>query len=209
MPDAPEDEGLGFDSVLGELELYGLLLASDKRLLSVTTLVSAAPVSGSWWASPDSHKIYNVMRSLTAHPDVTLAKLVNKKVTYVHRKLWGALVAVGGERAPWQLRSLSPRAKELFRQVTRSGTYSTDRAPDPKLCGRAAAELEAKLLVCSEEVHTESGRHAKLLLTWERWCESRRFAPGPLTPDEGKAQIEMAALALPTAEPVRLSLPWR
>jgi hypothetical protein len=209
MPNAPENEGLDFDSVLGELQLYGLLLASDKRLISVTTLVSGASVSGSWWASPHSHKIFNVMRSLTAHPDVTLAKLINQKVTYVHRKLWGALVAVGNEQAPWQFRSLSPQARELFRQVTRTGAYSTNQAPDPKHCGQAAAELEARLLVCAEEMHTESGSHAKLLLTWEQWCESRRFTPGSLALEEGKAQIEIAVLALPMAEPVRLSLPWR
>jgi hypothetical protein len=197
------------DKVLSELWRYGLLLASDRRLLSVTTLVSGKPVHGSWWASPRGREIYRVMSNLAEHPDVTVAKLINHKITYVHRKLWNALVAVATEQAPWQFRPLSSQAKELFSLVTRRGSYATNEAPDPKQCGRAAAELEFVLLVCAEELHTERGAHAKQLRTWQVWCSHKKFVPGPMTPDDAKTLIERTAHALPSMEPWKLSVPWR
>jgi hypothetical protein len=106
---------------------------------------------------------------LAEHPDVLVAKLVSGKVTYIHRRLWGAVVAIGCAREPWQMGSLSREARGLLGRVDRE-PVQTDRA-----FGKAAGELEKNLLVYSEQVHTEGGAHARRLESWERWAVRRGF----------------------------------
>jgi hypothetical protein len=99
---------------------------------------------------------------LAEHPDVLVAKLVSGKVTYIHRRLWAAVVAVGRARESWQMGSLSREARGLLERVDRE-PVQTDRG-----LSKAAGELEKSLLVYSEQVHTEGGAHARRLESWGR-----------------------------------------
>jgi len=49
------------------------------------------PIRGSWWGHPAGHAIFDALNSLTESPDVVRTRLVNGKVTLVHRRLWPAL----------------------------------------------------------------------------------------------------------------------
>ena len=53
---------------------------------------------GSWWAHPRSHEIFRVNCELAEHPDVLVNKLISGKITYLHRALWSAFVAIGRAR---------------------------------------------------------------------------------------------------------------
>jgi hypothetical protein len=152
------------------LENYGLLLVSDPHLPSVAGLVAGSPVRGSWWGHRQAHLIFTVLSKLSNHRDVLVAKLVSGKVTLVHRRLWPAVVAVGSAQEPWQLERLSRRGRSLLARVTRQGEVRTDQPRSFPGVGDAARALEQKLLVYAEQVHTNSGAHAKRLETWERWA---------------------------------------
>src|SRR3990170_1318477 len=108
-----------FRRVLRELKRLGLLLESDKIFPNVVALVAGGPVRGSWWAHPLAHDIYGVTHPLGEHADVIVTKLVSGKATYVHRRLWSAVVAAGTSRERWQLDELSPVATRLLRLVRR------------------------------------------------------------------------------------------
>ena len=84
--------------VLGKLKEYGLLLQTDANLPNVCALVAGAPVRGSWWGHPRSHEIFRVNCELAEHPDVLMRKLVSGKITYLHRALWPAVIAIGRAR---------------------------------------------------------------------------------------------------------------
>ena len=79
---------------LGELlEAQGVLLESAKGPIpNVAQLVAGEPITGSWWAHPASHEIFEAINRLADSPDVARMRLVNNKVTLVHRRLWPALV---------------------------------------------------------------------------------------------------------------------
>src|SRR5436190_663697 len=93
--------------VLTALERYKLLLASDAALPSVATIVAGEPVRGSWWAHPKSHAIFAALGALSRHRDALVVPLIARKVTFVHRDLWPALLAVALPREPWQTRGLA------------------------------------------------------------------------------------------------------
>src|SRR5262245_48059619 len=85
-----------FARVLAALAERGLLLLADQRLPSVATLVAGEPVRGSWWGHARGGAIFAVAQRLEAlAPEVVCARLVSGKETYLHRRLWPALVGVG------------------------------------------------------------------------------------------------------------------
>ncbi len=199
--------------VLRELRRYGLLLESDRLFPSVAALVAGEPVRGSWWAHPMSHEIYDVAQQLGDRRDVIVCKLVSGKNTFVHRRLWLALLAVGTAREGWQTVGLPDATRRLLRLVRRTGALRTDEIPWPEgwekdSPGEAARELERRLLVYGEEVHTESGRHAKQIETWEQWAARAGVSLGAMTAQQGKRELEAAVGALNERSRANGRLPW-
>jgi hypothetical protein len=163
------------------LESYGLLLLQDAKLVSVVGII-AGKLSRSWWDHPRGQEIFDCLAGLD---DIAIAtKLIAGKVTFVGRRLWPALYAVGSANEPWQTRGLSPAARALWKK-------SPVRASGP-----AVRELEKRLLARAREVHTERGRHELLV---ERWPRSR------MRVDVAKQKLEEAALAIGAR---RKQLPW-
>ena len=78
-----------------EILRHGILLEADAQLPSVVALVAGEPIRGSWWGHPRGHDIFHACQHLREHDEIVTAKLVSKKVTYVHRNLWAMLVADG------------------------------------------------------------------------------------------------------------------
>jgi hypothetical protein len=167
---------LGRDAAraLRELKRHGLLLLSDPALPSLVALVAGAPVRGSWWAHEKGKAIFAAAMQLEDHPDVALVRLVSGKVTFVHRALFPALLAVVTPGEPWQRRGLAPRVRTLLARVEKEGVLRADAVPG----GRERARiLERRLLVHTREVHTAGGRHEKELESWARWARRRRVKP--------------------------------
>jgi hypothetical protein len=207
MKPAPlaQPAGRGVELALGLLENVGFLMLADAHLPSVASLVAGGPVRGSWWGHPSGHAIFATSEALADHPDVATAKVVSGKVTYVHRRLWPALLAVATAREPWQLRGLSPSARALLARVDRHGTVRTDETPGRSL-GDAARELEARLLVHGESIHTERGAHAKVVESWKAWAKRARAPSKALPAARAKRQWEEALAAASPGGPRRL--PW-
>jgi hypothetical protein len=202
-----------FRRAFAALERYGILVEHDAALPSVSTLVAGEPVRGSWWSHPRSHDIYNVTNPMREHPDVAVARLVSGKLTYVHRRLWPALYAVATSREAWQLDGLSPAALALLIRVTVEGALRTDDVPwtggrRKDSPGEVARELERRLLVHSEEVHTERGAHAKQLETWRRWARRAGLRGRKLLPSAARASLEEAVSALNAKAGAKARLPW-
>ena len=74
---------------------HGILLESAHGPLpNVAELIAGERISGSWWSHPASHAIFDAINILAASPDVVRTRLVNGKVTLIHRRVWPALVRV-------------------------------------------------------------------------------------------------------------------
>ncbi|HEX6178206.1 MAG TPA: hypothetical protein VF057_07595 [Thermoanaerobaculia bacterium] len=177
-----------------ELERLGILLMQDQQLPSVVGVFCNRTVNGSWWSIPEAQKIFRCLDQLEETAIAT--RLIKRKVTYVHRRLWPALVTVGAARQPWQMRELTPDAKTLLRRMT-SGE-------SPAASGDAARELQQRLLVVAHETHTPSGRHELHLEDWNRWAA--RMKVTPLTSVE-EAQRELEAASERIGAPPS-ALPW-
>jgi hypothetical protein len=181
--------------VRAALERAGLLLLQDPRLPSVATLVAGGPVKGSWWGHPAGRAIFRIASALDDDEDVTTAKLLAGKVTFVHRRLFAALAAAGAERAPWQMQELPAAARALLADIDRAGALEAS--------GPAVKELERRILCAARQVHTERGAHATELTTWKRFRRATGTRAIPAA--RGRTELEAAAAALGAS---RALLPW-
>jgi hypothetical protein len=59
---------------------------------SIAEAIAGEPIRGSWWAHAKGRDIFRALRALDDDRDVLCFKLVDGKVTFVHRRLWPALV---------------------------------------------------------------------------------------------------------------------
>lgn len=185
------------DLPLDRLVCDGLLLQQDKRLPSVVGLIVGGPLAGSWWGHPKGRLVFRCLRKLVDHPDVLATRLIAGKVTYLHRRLWLAFLAVATSGEPWQLRRLPTAARKLLRDVESGKTVCAT--------GKPARELQERLLVHAEEVHTESGQHDVLLRPWRTMRRSMGRLPR-LSVATAREQLERAALAIGAQV---TGLPWR
>lgn len=181
--------------VLAALEEHGLLLVQDHELPNVVTQVTGDAPRSSWWSHPQGRLVFAVLSRLAEHEDVLFTKLLAGKVTLVHRRLWPSLLAVARERAEWQTRGLSAAARRILAK-TDEGAHEAS--------GKAAKELEARLLVHTEEVHTKTGRHALQVEGWDAWAR-RQGVRGERSLPRARRMLEDAARALGAK---REALPW-
>ncbi len=150
------------EDLVTRLGADGMLLLTDAKFPSVVALAAGGPVKGSWWSHPRGKAIYALLQDFCAHEDVLTLKLIDGKVTFVHRRLWPALLSIAREREAWQMEKLSKPARDLLARV--------DKANEFEAHGAAVKELELRLLVHSAQVHTKSGAHALIVTSWNRWA---------------------------------------
>jgi len=205
-----------FKHVYSKISSLGFLLESDTKLPSVCTLITGAPLRCSWWSHPLAQTIFQVNQKLEDHPDVLLTKLVSGKVTFVHRDLWPEVLAIGTAREAWQMEGLSASAQALLKTVEEMGALRTDKIglPGSKTTtknkfGDTARELERKLLIHAEQIHTASGAHAKLLETWEHWSERVGFKSATILVEEAKTKLSERLLNLNQQFEASAKLPWQ
>jgi hypothetical protein len=203
-----------FPKTFKELKRFGLLMLSDARLPSITTLVAGQPIRGSWWGHARGHDIFRVASRIAEHPDVAATKLVSGKITFVHRKLWPALLAIATARDAWQMNGLSRKARNLLQIVDRKREIRADQLPKSPKTSRspwrqAVQELEERLLVYAEEFHSETGAHAKRLESWQHWAKRIDLALVRLTLENARKDFEKIIQKLNSEYNTNARLPWK
>jgi hypothetical protein len=182
--------------LIAALEACGLLLLQDKSFPSAVGVITGESLAGSWWSHPRCDEIFRAVSAIAAHPDVLACKLYGGKVTFVHRTLWPAVLAVTQTGECWQTASLSSEGRSLLGRIEREGSVITS--------GKAATEIESRLLAHGEQLHTESGNHKIRLEPWSAWA-IREGCKTRISADQGRARLEAAVVTL--GGTIK-SLPW-
>jgi hypothetical protein len=144
------------------------------RVATLTALaeqVAGEPIKGSWWGHPSGNDIYACANVLDDSGEVLTTKLIEGKVTFIHRALWAALYRVVTDAKTERTVKLDAGARKLLRAVEEAGSVRLDQLAlfaDRKTLSKAAKALESGLYVHGAQVHTERGKHETALETWER-----------------------------------------
>jgi len=113
-------QGLAF------VKRHGVVLqAARGPVPSLAAAVVGGPIRGSWWGHPKGHEIFRIADAVSQSDEVLVCKLVEGKVTYVHRRLWPALVKLAARRRNEEL-------VKLWVVHTRTGAHRSRRTAFPK-----------------------------------------------------------------------------
>jgi hypothetical protein len=69
-----------------------VLVAAKGPVPRLVEAIAGEPFKGSWWAHPKGREIFAILQGLEASPEILVCRLVNGHVTFIHRRLWPALV---------------------------------------------------------------------------------------------------------------------
>ena len=110
---------------LAFVEQHGVVLqAAHGPLPSLAEAIAGERIRGSWWGHPKGHEIFRATEAVCDSPDVLVCKLVQGKVTYVHRRLWPALAKLASRFRRDQL-------AKVWSEHTPSGAHRSRRQAFP------------------------------------------------------------------------------
>jgi hypothetical protein len=114
------------DEAIAFVRQHGVVLAAAKGAVPrLTEAIVGEPIKGSWWAHPKSKKIFAILQAVTDSEDILVCRLVDGKLTLVHRRLWPALVRVAERFSPTRL-------SQVREEHTPSGRHASREVPFPK-----------------------------------------------------------------------------
>ena len=140
---------------------HGVVLASAKGAVpNLASAVAGEPVRGSWWAHPKGKEIFAALSALGDSPDVLCFRLVDEKITFVHRRLWPAIVRLAAELGP-------SRVTAVRQEHTPSGAHRNVLTPFPewvppetRLAAEKLSQDEARALLGAWTAQRRSSRPA-------------------------------------------------
>ncbi len=127
------------------VERHGVVLqAARGPVPSLAEVIAGGPIRGSWWGHPKNKEIFKAAEAVCESPDVLVCKLVEGKITYVHRRLWPALVRV----AP---RLTKERLARVWDEHTATGAHRSRREPYPRWVPAEVLKRAERLSVAEAE----------------------------------------------------------
>lgn len=108
------------------IERHGIVLeAGQGAARSLLTETLGATVTGSWWGHPEARQFFSLTRALRESPQLLVCRLIDGKITYVHRRLWPALVQLADQLG-------RDRLTKIHEVHTASGRHVMEETPFPK-----------------------------------------------------------------------------
>ena len=104
-------------------EKRGIILESARGPVpSLAETIAGEPMRGGWWGHPKADSIFACSRAIRNSKDVLICRLIDGKVTYVHRRLWPALLRLSDNFRADRLAAI----KEVH---TAAGKHRIDTVP--------------------------------------------------------------------------------
>jgi hypothetical protein len=101
-----------------------VLQAARGPLPNLAEYIAGESIHGSWWGHPSGREIFAVLNDLLESGDVVATRLVEGRITLIHRRVWPALVRVA-DRFPTE------RLAAVDEVHTDSGAHRTVEVPFP------------------------------------------------------------------------------
>jgi hypothetical protein len=92
------------EGALAFVDEHGVVLESGRGPVpSLAEAIAGEAIRGTWWKHPKGRAIFGATRAVRDSHDVLVCRLLGGKITYVHRRLWPALVRLADEVGPVRL----------------------------------------------------------------------------------------------------------
>ena len=108
------------------VEQHGVVLEAGRGPVpNLAEAVAGGPIRGSWWAHEKGRAIFRATRAVRDCDQILVCRLVGGKITYIHRRLWPAIVRLA--------QCLDKKTISALREEhTRSGAHKVGTVPFPR-----------------------------------------------------------------------------
>jgi len=121
------------------VEQQGVVLESAKGSRpNLAEAIAGEPIRGSWWGHKRGTAIFWATRAVRDSSDVLVCRLLDGKVTYIHRRLWPAIVRLADSLDRTGLSA-------IHEEHTPSGAHKVHSIPFPKWVPREIQQKAKKL----------------------------------------------------------------
>ncbi len=156
-------------TALAFVRRQGVVLESARGPVpNLAEVVAGQPIQGSWWGHAKGQEIFRLTRAVRDSRDILVCRLVRRKVTYVHRRLWPAMVRLARGFHPNDLAALheihTPRGRHELRVVP----FPRWVPPEIKRQVRHLREAEARSALgawCAQLSPERARPHQRMKLT--------------------------------------------
>ena len=122
----------------------GIVLQSAQGPVpSLAEFVAGEKIRGSWWGHAAGQAIFAAAEHVTSSGEVLVCRLVAGKVTYVHRRLWPALVRLAARLPKDGLTEVSEEHTAAGKHVRRLTPFPGWVPPDTTAAAARLSEEEA------------------------------------------------------------------
>ncbi|HSC62217.1 MAG TPA: hypothetical protein VLD35_01170, partial [Caldimonas sp.] len=130
---------------LAFVRAHGVVLVSAKgRGPNLVEAIAGEAVEGSWWGRADGKRIFAVLSEVAESDEVLVCRLVDGKVTLVHRRLWPALVRLADAFDPVRIARVLDGHTASGRHVSRSMPFPDWVPPAIAREAQSLAEADAR-----------------------------------------------------------------
>jgi hypothetical protein len=128
---------------------HGVVLATGKGPVpNVAEAVAGEPIRGSWWGHAKGSQIFRALSAIDDAADILCFRLVEGKITFVHRRLWAALVRLADVLGKTRLAAIR-------QEHTPTGIHRNVVTPYPDWVPAGIEKSAAKL--SEDEARTQLG----------------------------------------------------
>ncbi len=125
---------------------HGIVLESAHGPVpSLAAEVAGEAIRGSYWAHPRANEIFLCSRAIRKSADVLVCRLAGGKVTYIHRRLWPALVRLTGRFDDERLAAIREVHTPSGKHEVKTTAYPDWVTEDVKRAAAKLTEEEAAL----------------------------------------------------------------
>ena len=138
------------------VEQHGVVLEGSRGPTpSLAEAVAGERIHGNWWGHRKGREIFRATRTVRDCDQILVCRLVGGKITYVHRRLWPAIVRLA--------KSLDQKTlAALQEEHTPSGAHRVRTIPFPRWVPPEVRQ--AAKSISEEEAHLQLGDWIRLYL---------------------------------------------
>jgi len=171
---------------------HGIVLQAARGLVpSLAEAIAGGPIRGSWWGHPKSRIIFQAAQAVSESSEILTCKLINGKVTYVHRRVWPALVKLAPRFRKTQLAKVWDEHTEsgvhLLRQIAFPEWVPSEVLKEAEALSIAEAEQVLSVLLPAQPAKKQRKRSGDFMLAAGSGSGTTRRPT--MLPDRKKARV--------------------
>ena len=117
---------MDYKKVKSFIKKHGVVLGSaNGPVPKLTDFIAEETINGSWWGHAKGHEIFNIFNTMQDDLDLLMCRLINGKITVIHKRVWPAIVRLSSEIDKKHI-------AKVIQEHTASGKHIRKDIPYPK-----------------------------------------------------------------------------